>query len=124
MFQGCRSLSFIHIPMNIKQIEDEAFQDCVRLEKADLERGVKSIGEKTFENCYNLTAVNIPSSVNKMGTDVFKKCNHLEIMVENGPLAKLFNENAEAVLFMLGDGMSYDIEHSQESEILIKTKIR
>ena len=124
MFQGCRSLSFIHIPMNIKQIEDEAFQDCVRLGKADLERGVKSIGEKTFENCYNLTAVNIPSSVNKMGTDVFKKCNHLEIMVENGPLAKLFDENAEAVLFMLGDGMSYDIEHSQENEILIETKIK
>lgn len=66
-FCGCRSLSVVRIPNNIKIIGEWAFEGCWNLTKVRIPASLTTLGELAFTDCPNLKSIYLPSSVTKIG---------------------------------------------------------
>lgn len=138
-FQGCKALSSIEIPSNVKVIRREAFSganmsDIVISEGvetiedeafivSDIERivipdSVKTIGEYAFERCMSLEKVTLGKGLVSVGGSAFYRCKGLteiEVSSENENFSTvdgiLFNKNkTELVAYPPAkSGISYTI---------------
>ena len=79
-FEGCSSLTGIHIPEGATSIGDEAFYGCSNLIDIHIPEGVTSIGNDAFYGCSNLIDIIIPDSVTKIGNHAFRGCSSLTDM--------------------------------------------
>ena len=74
-------LDSIVLPINLKAIDDNAFQGLVHLKSIQIPDSVSSIGYSAFNNCTNLTEVVIPNSVRTMGGNIFNGCKSLSSVI-------------------------------------------
>jgi hypothetical protein len=80
-FDGCSSLTSIHIPEGLTSIDERAFGGCSSLTSVTIPEGVTSIGQWAFSGCSSLTSVTIPEGVTSIGQWAFGGCNHIPLRV-------------------------------------------
>ena len=75
VFEGTK-LTSVHIPAQIRRIQDKAFRNCGFLRKltfaADSE--LQAINGAAFQNCYCLTDFQFPQTLCDIGAGAFEKC--------------------------------------------------
>lgn len=93
LFSGCKKLTSITIPGNVKTIGDkafsggvlasvtipesvteigtEAFSGCSKLQTVTMGNGVRKIGERAFAGCLKLTDMTISANVEEIGNNAF-----------------------------------------------------
>ena len=76
-FNGCSSLTEIHLPDNLTSIGESAFYDCSSLTEIHLPASLTSIGESAFRGCSSLTEINFPASLTSIGKYTFYDCSSL-----------------------------------------------
>jgi len=76
-FSGCRQLTSITIPENVKSIGAEAFSGCISLEEIVIPDNVTGIGASAFYGCTGLSNVTIPASITSIGSSAFESCTGL-----------------------------------------------
>ena len=75
-FYECTSLTSVYIPESVTSIEG-AFYGCSSLTSVYIPEGVTSIGNGVFYGCTSLTSVHIPERVTKIGEGAFLECTSL-----------------------------------------------
>ena len=89
LFDGCRSLKSITLPLNTTHIGQDSgntgfsytFRNCTSLEEVILPDTLKIMAAQIFENC-GIKSITIPASVEKVGgSKVFIDCRQLETVV-------------------------------------------
>lgn len=107
-FYGCRGLTSLEIPENVKSIGDNAFNDCSALvdivlsdngwgicsgcsslKTVTLLKSVKNISREMFCHCDNLTQIVIPSGVNSIMESAFSNCANLNSVDIPGTVIKI-----------------------------------
>ena len=85
-FEGCRSLSEVHLPSSVEAIAAGAFESCAKLERVTLGRGslLGSIRERTFRGCKRLREIVVPSKVRVIEASAFEECSSLESVIFEG----------------------------------------
>ncbi len=76
-FYRCKSLKEITLPSNLRQIGPKAFGFC-GFSQVVLPDGLEVIADEAFRNCKSLTSVVVPASVRTVGNKVFSGCPQLE----------------------------------------------
>ena len=76
-FNGCSSLTEIHLPDNLTSIGESAFYDCSSLTEIHLPASLTSIGKYTFYDCSSLTEINLPANLTSIGEQAFAYCSSL-----------------------------------------------
>lgn len=109
MFYNCLNIEEVSIPASIKTIGDYAFYGCYNLTTVTIApaSALSHIGESAFENCISLQSITIPATVNNIESNAFK--------------ATPFINNATAEFVVLGDGILYTYNGSDETVILPKS---
>lgn len=80
--RGCRYLSNITIPANVKEIGVSAFEDCRSLNSVVFAGNqVEKIEDWAFYNCHELQNITIPEGVTYIGKAAFYGCTHLKDIV-------------------------------------------
>ena len=77
-FEGCKSLRSIDFPEGLEEIGKSAFEGCNVLENFELPNGLEVIGVNAFWYCDKLTEVEIPATVTDLGANSFAFCDSLE----------------------------------------------
>lgn len=72
------SVKVLNIPLNVSEIEKEAFSECRDLVEVVSFGSVNAIYESMFSNCINLKNVNIPNGVTYIDDFAFFNCQGLE----------------------------------------------
>lgn len=80
-FKNCQKLKEIHIPGNVKKLQDSIFEGCSSLKYVYLENGLETIGKKAFSGCVSLGDFTIPNTVTEIGGEAFNDCDSLVNMV-------------------------------------------
>lgn len=70
-------LKTVHLPNNVVEIDDNAFEACSALTSITLPAGVTSIGALAFEGCSSLTGISLPAGVASIGSRAFEGCSSL-----------------------------------------------
>ena len=65
--------------INLKTIEENAFNGAISLETVILNEGLETIGNSAFSNCNKLKSITIPSTVQTIENAVFDGCNQLKL---------------------------------------------
>lgn len=81
------TITVVHIPATVREIEDYAFEGCSRLERVIFEPGSRltKIGDYSFADCVSLSDFKIPSSVRTLGTGMLMHCESIkEIDIPRG----------------------------------------
>ena len=78
---GCRSLTTVYIPTDVRSIGNSAFFNCSGLVYAEIAEGTETIGNLAFTNCGNLRSVVLPASLTRIGDAAF----HTYSVVEYRP---------------------------------------
>ena len=76
-FNGCSSLTEIHLPDNLTSIGESAFYDCSSLTEIHLPASLTSIGESAFRGCSSLTGIHLPAGLISIGEGAFSCCSSL-----------------------------------------------
>ena len=76
-FNFCSSLTEIHLPANLTLIGDHAFAYCSSLTEIHLPANLTSIGERAFWSCSSLTEIHLPASLTSIGGYAFDQCTSL-----------------------------------------------
>ena len=76
-FNGCSSLTEIHLPDNLTSIGESAFYDCSSLTEIHLPASLTSIGEYAFRGCSSLTEIHLPANLTSIREGVFSGCSSL-----------------------------------------------
>ncbi len=76
-FLGCSSLTSIHIPDGVIQIEEGAFWNCSSLTSIHIPDEVFAFGGYAFCNCSSLTSIHIPDGMIWIETSAFSGCSSL-----------------------------------------------
>lgn len=84
-------LEYFHIPENIVEINEHAFNHCEDLKNIEISNNVKEIGGRAFAYCKSLTKIELPNNVEKIFAEAFYSCN------------SLININIPATVIFLGD---------------------
>lgn len=84
VFQGCTSLTNLHIPKGITAISNESSYtwsypmfSAPALKSVTFEDGVNALATSMFENCEALESVNIPNGVKTIPSSCFSNCKAL-----------------------------------------------
>lgn len=78
-FAGCSSLQSIEIPRNVKEIEFWAFHHS-GLKSIIVPENVERIGYGAFGDCQELSEVVLPSALTYMEHSVFEECNRISVI--------------------------------------------
>ena len=82
MFEKCKKLSSILIPIHVKSIKNYAFFDSgLHFINFSNESSVKSIGIKAFSQCSSLESFSLPSSVEYIEQNTFYFCSELKSFI-------------------------------------------
>lgn len=96
VFAGENSIKDIEISINVKNIDESAFEGCFNLESVTFIKGSKLtlLGRNSFYECNNLKTINIPSSVQSIDEGTFYNCNELHTVTfeENSKLIAIAKE--------------------------------
>lgn len=76
-FCNMKSLEYLQIASNVKNIGKKAFQGCIRLRKVKIPEFVASIGFQAFANCERLSHVELNDNLQRIEDDVWSGCNSL-----------------------------------------------
>ena len=76
-FRGCSSLTGIHLPDNLTSIGRAAFSVCSSLTEIHLPDNLTSIGRAAFSGCSSLTEINLPANLTLIGDHAFADCSSL-----------------------------------------------
>lgn len=77
-FEGCASLTEVHMPHGARVLSISAFKDCTHLSDVTLNGNVEQIHDYCFQNCESLPSLFIPTDVISLKTNVFDGCTSLE----------------------------------------------
>ena len=82
-FESSQGLKRVHLPKNIVEIENCAFEWCEALESVTFEENSKleKISWRAFERCKSLKEIEIPAGVKTIESSVFWDCTALERIV-------------------------------------------
>ena len=76
--QGCKNLTYVRLPENLKRLSYFMFAECEKLEAVRIPESCTNWDEYAFFRCYKLKEVNIPYGVTSLGMADFYECNELE----------------------------------------------
>ena len=76
VFEGCNSLTTLHIGDNVQKIPAYAFYGCTGLTSVTIPNSVTSIGKRAFSGCTGLKEVNY-NATNCTSKEIFEGCNSL-----------------------------------------------
>ena len=76
-FEGCSSITSATIPVSAVSIGYCAFEGCSSLTSVTIPNGITSIGGRAFSDCSSLTSVTIPDSVVSIREYTFCNCSSL-----------------------------------------------
>jgi hypothetical protein len=88
-FEGCTSLSNVHISDGATTISGDAFQGCTKIEDISIPNSVTTIGADAFLWCTGLTDINIPDSVTAIDHTAFGYCTSLTHIDIPGSVANI-----------------------------------
>lgn len=88
-FNGCKLLSSISLPKNLKEIRGYAFAGCSRLTSITIPESVEIIGYGAFNSCDGLSSVVIPESVSFIAGLCFFPCKNLTDLTIMNPNCSL-----------------------------------
>ena len=71
LFYGCKKLTDVTLPENLKTIGARSFSGCSSLQTIELPDTLTMLGESMFINCSSLTTVELPASVKTINTYAF-----------------------------------------------------
>ncbi len=77
-FRNCLSLTRVHLPEGLEQIQNYTFSGCTALESVDIPDSVTGFLGNCFENCESLTSITIPENVTALANAAFSGCTSLE----------------------------------------------
>ena len=69
-FYGCKNLTSVIVPSNVKTIGANAFKYCSSLQSLTLAEGIQSIGANAFDGI-NASEIEIPNTVSVLESEVF-----------------------------------------------------
>lgn len=75
---GCKNLTYVRLPANLKALSYDMFSDCENLESIHIPESCTEWRTYTFFRCYKLKHVNIPYGVETIGQAAFYECYELE----------------------------------------------
>ena len=78
VFQGCSSITALHLPTGLTTIPLGAFADCVCMTSINLPAGLKFIGPTAFQNCKAVVALNVNDELEYIGFGAFGQCISIE----------------------------------------------
>ncbi len=70
-FSGCKNVTSVKIPNDIKYIDDNAFSDCTGLRSMVLPSNIEYVWDNAFSGCKNLHSVYFEGDAPALGKDVF-----------------------------------------------------
>ena len=79
-FEGCKMLTHIEIPDNVKDIESDAFAECTNLKELCFPRKTRII-HSVFRNCDSLETIFLPREVTKIDCEFKYSCKNLKRIV-------------------------------------------
>ena len=79
-FYRCRSLEFINLPSTLIKIGRNAFWHCTSLKRLDFPEGLTVIADYAFCDCCSLERISLPSTLPRTGDDVFTDCTLLKLV--------------------------------------------
>ena len=78
IFQGCTSLTEVHLPNSLKEIPSNTFEGCKKLTTINFPSTLTTIGDSAFSGCESLPEAILPSGVEKIESNAFKNCKSLK----------------------------------------------
>ena len=85
MFENCRSLKKVDLPVTLVKIGARAFSGCTSLDKVLLPPSLRTLGCDAFLGCTALCALAIPKSLHEIEDyDAFSGCTSLREVVYEG----------------------------------------
>ena len=108
LFRGCKKLTSITIPGNVKTIGDNAFAGCNLLASVIIPETVTEIGASAFSGCERLQTVAMGNNVKKIGEEAFLGCNKLKDVTISDNIEELGN-NSFGRIYAYPDGFMCDI---------------
>lgn len=82
-FAGCKSLTDVSFPENLKQLGNDVFNGCSSIEKIVIPEGVVSIAVGAFANTPSLKTLVLPDSIEKLSGGEFNDTSEDLIVVCN-----------------------------------------
>ena len=78
-FADCKSLRYIVLPRNLKEIKERAFEGCIMLEQVLFPESLKKIGLSAFKGCVSLKTVDLSrlKGAVDIGARAFEGCQTL-----------------------------------------------
>jgi len=124
-FDYCKNISEIHIPDNIKRIEERAFINCFGVKSLTIGSGVEYIGFLTFAGV-NAEEIIIPENVKRIGAQAFLGCFYFRRMIFKNPNMefglKIFHglrvENITVIGYENSTAKSYAEEYGYKFELI------
>lgn len=74
MFNNCRSLKYVLIPLGISTISPNAFRGCYGLKSVVIPNSVTLMSDASIYNCYALDSIALPILPSGFGSNVFYSC--------------------------------------------------
>ena len=71
VFCGCKRLTFVHFPQQLREIGNNAFENCEEMLELILPGSVRRVGSDAFSQCRNLARVVIPDRIYELEPDSF-----------------------------------------------------
>ena len=78
VFEQCRKLKTVRLPISLKTIGDHSFSNCKALVRIDIPSGVVDIGQAAFSSCIVLKTISLPEGVVDLPKNVFYNCKSLK----------------------------------------------
>ncbi|MBR5284757.1 MAG: leucine-rich repeat protein, partial [Clostridia bacterium] len=80
-FEGCRTLTAIHLPETVREIGSGTFRNCVSLRSVDFPAALTKIGDAAFQGCIGLVHLELPAAVEVIGSGAFRYCRNLTSVI-------------------------------------------
>ena len=77
VFRNNTDVNTVKLSLNLKEIQDYAFENCSNLLNLPLPDKLEKIGNYAFSGCTKLNTIELPSSVKTLGQYVFSGCTGL-----------------------------------------------
>ena len=77
LFQGCKSLKQVKLPIKMSTMDDRLFYNS-GIEEITLSSNTEKISNYVFQNCNNLKTITLPAQIQTIKYKAFSGCNNLE----------------------------------------------